>query len=144
MGDQQAARMESEITFIVVYRCPHCAAALEARSGESSSWLRCPKCGRAGRPPEHMRTPPSLPPPPGDDVLIIGPTTDLVAMTPVAQPRPATYSGSTRRIVFATLLFLAIVMFVLSIVEANFNYALVFGIFGIVFIVLLARPGKSE
>ena len=62
---------QPEITFIVAYRCPRCHAALEARTSESQTWLRCPKCGRASQPPEHTVTPVSQRPPLGDDVLII-------------------------------------------------------------------------
>ena len=65
--------VEPEITFIVTYRCPSCHAALEARTGEAHTWLRCPECGRASLPPEHMRTIPRVRPLPDEDILVIGP-----------------------------------------------------------------------
>jgi hypothetical protein len=74
-----------DITFIVTYACAHCHAMLEARTGSSSGWLRCPNCGRASRPPDYSGAPPHVPPPLGDDVLVIGPEPDLRPMTPVGQ-----------------------------------------------------------
>src|SRR3954468_22641240 len=80
-----------DITFIVAYRCPRCHAALEARTSESQTWLRCPKCGRASLPPEHMREPRRSTDAPGDDVLVIGPLPDDSGITTAGTFGPVTH-----------------------------------------------------
>jgi hypothetical protein len=49
--------MEKEITFIAVYRCPGCDVALEAADDGDADWRRCPRCGRASRPPDDAASP---------------------------------------------------------------------------------------
>src|SRR4051812_14557409 len=63
----------SASTLSVEYHCPCCGAALVARSSQTFGWLRCPRCGRAGLPPEPVLAPPvRTDKPPGDDVPLIG------------------------------------------------------------------------
>jgi hypothetical protein len=77
--------VHSDITFIVSYRCPRCGVALEARTGRSTSWLKCPKCKRASQPPEHVSRPVIRDVfTPSDDVLVI---TDNPYATATAAPR---------------------------------------------------------
>jgi DNA-directed RNA polymerase subunit RPC12/RpoP len=96
---------ESEITFIVEYRCPRCDAALEARSSQADAWLRCPRCGCAALPPAYMKTPRPQPHGPiGPDVLVIGP----VRPDPSA-PRGSPFRpGCVRRILGLTVLCLSL------------------------------------
>lgn len=91
---------QSEITYIVPYRCPNCQVGLEARTSEANSWLRCPNCGRASLPPEPSRTPRVEPILPGNDVLVIGPGTDVpgpYSGAPTGYHR--SYPGAVRRVV---------------------------------------------
>jgi hypothetical protein len=45
--------VETDITFISVYRCPGCDVALEAVENPGVGWLRCPRCGRPSLPPSY-------------------------------------------------------------------------------------------
>ena len=40
---------------LVVYRCPHCRAELEAEDDGWRGWRLCPDCGKPGLPPEPRR-----------------------------------------------------------------------------------------
>jgi DNA-directed RNA polymerase subunit RPC12/RpoP len=131
--------MATEMTFIVEYRCPRCDAALEARSGEAFGWLRCPSCGRASLPPEHMRTPrPRTRPsePPGDDVVIIGPDPTGADATDRSPFRP----GSFRRIAGASALFLSLLIALLSLLEQDRIGAMVFTVIAVLCLVFSAYP----
>ncbi len=124
--------VQPEIAFIVNYRCPRCQAALEARTRESYTWLRCPRCGRASLPPEPMRKAPA-PQPLGDDVLVIGDTPDLRSLAPAAHAEP----GSARRIALAVGILASLTMLMLSFVDGNNVNVTIFGsttlaLFGIV------------
>ena len=80
--------VHSDITFIISYRCPRCGVALEARTGRSTPWLKCPKCKRASQPPEHVSRPPVRDIfTPSDDVLVIA-DNPYATMTPRVESRP--------------------------------------------------------
>ena len=135
---------QSGITFIVGYPCPRCHAMLEARSSDAYGWLRCPRCGRASLPPEHMRMPPREMPPPPEDVLVIGPSPEYPGMSPVhsnsrRSPRP---SGGVRRLVVATGLILSLTLLVISFLDENALNAMIFGVITLVifgFLLLSSR-----
>lgn len=134
-GTTTVVQLQPEITFIVTYRCPRCDAALEARTRESHTWLRCPRCGRASLPPEHMRTPP----PPvalDDDVLVIGSAPDDVAAPRAGRRHP----GGTRRISLAAGILISLTMLMISFVDGN---TVNVGIFGVVTLVLFAILGYT-
>jgi hypothetical protein len=131
---------QPEITFIVAYRCPRCHAALEARTAESHSWIRCPKCGRASLPPEHMRTPSLRPMPLGDDVLVIGPTTDYPGMLRGTASQPVSHPGGARRVALAVGILASLTMLMISFLEGN---GLNVAIFGATTVLLFAVLGYT-
>jgi hypothetical protein len=131
----------TEITFIVDYHCPRCDAALEARSSQSSGWLRCPRCGRAGLPPEHMRAPrPRAHASLGDDVLIIGPVPPDASATGRSSFRP----GSFRRIACASALFLSLLIALLSLLEHDETGAWVFALIALAFLAFTVYPSRPR
>jgi DNA-directed RNA polymerase subunit RPC12/RpoP len=135
------------MTFIVEYRCPRCGAALEARSSQAYSWLRCPSCGRASLPPEHMRTPrPSVRSPLDEDVLIIGPDRPGASASALASAsgRSSFRPGSFRRIAGATALFLSLLIALLSMLEQDRTGALVFALIAVVCLAVSVYPARPR
>lgn len=146
---------EAEITFLVSYDCPRCHAALEARTGRVVQWLRCPKCGRAGLPPDHSFRPFRRELFPIDDsVLVIGPQTDPRPMTPVAvgavQDGRAVFQGasprrpgSVRRIVFASLLFISVTMLMFSALDQSGLGMTLFSALALASLIVIAIPARE-
>jgi hypothetical protein len=137
--------VEPEITFIVAYQCPACRAALEARSGLAQGWVRCPKCGRASLPPEHMRTVPragavTAPAGEGDDVLYIGPGSGARALNPVDSAAPAPASISGRSVFFGAGFVLSLFLALVSILDRNTINAGVFGFLALLMLALWSIP----
>jgi DNA-directed RNA polymerase subunit RPC12/RpoP len=127
-----------EITFIVEYQCPACGAALEARSSETYGWLRCPRCGRASLPPEHMQAPrPRRREPLGDDVLVIGPD-----HSQTAAGRSAFRPGSVRRIAASTALFLSLFIALLAWLEQGRAVAWLFSVIALACLVCVLFPSR--
>ena len=75
---------EPELTFIVSFPCPHCKAPLESPADQPGVWIRCPKCGRAGRAPDALVRKPPAPLALGEDIHRIEPAPEPKPMTPVA------------------------------------------------------------
>ena len=131
------------MTFIVEYRCPRCGAALEARSSQAYGWLRCPQCGRASLPPEHMRTPrPSVRLPLDEDVLIIGP--DRPGASASAIGRASSHPGSFRRIAGASALFLSLLIALLGLLEHDQSVAVVFSLVAMVCLAIAVYPARPR
>ncbi len=137
---------QPEITSIVGYPCPRCRAMLEARSGDAYGWLRCPKCGRASLPPEHMREPPPERPPLGDDVLVIGPSVEDRRDAPIgASPRRSrAFPGGVRRIVVAAGLIVSLTLLVVSVLDENALNAMIFGVVGLVLFGVLLQSSRRR
>ncbi|WP_406697644.1 transposase [Singulisphaera sp. Ch08] len=137
-------QQQSEITYIVAYRCPNCQAALEARSSEAQTWLRCPKCGRASLPPELVRTPHVDPILPGDDVLVIGPAAHAAGLDS-GEPRPSpAYSGAVRRVLLVVGILAAFMMLMTSFVERDFMNVAIYGVVAIVLLVIMGFTGARR
>jgi len=161
--------VDREISFIASYPCPHCRATLEERPGGAGSWRRCPKCGRASRPPVHAVTARRAPAPatPQDRIdLVIGPEIELPAMTPVAvaaPPGPGRDPGpsptsirapaqpfdhltapapSTLRVVYASALFVSVTMLLFSFLDRSVLGTSLFGASAVLFFVILAMPAR--
>jgi DNA-directed RNA polymerase subunit RPC12/RpoP len=135
----------TEITFIVEYRCPRCGAALEARSSEAYGWLRCPQCGRASLPPEHMRTPrPSVRLPLDEDVLIIGLDRPGASASASAIGRASSHPGSFRRILGASALFLSLLIALLALLEHDQPVAVVFSLVAMVCLAISVYPARPR
>lgn len=137
--------MATEMTFIVEYRCPRCDAALEARSSEAFGWLRCPNCGRASLPPEHMRPPRARPRArpsgsSGDDVVIIGPDPPGADATARSPFRP----GSFRRIAGASALFLSLLIALLSLLEQDRIGAMAFTVIAVACLAFSVYPVRPR
>jgi DNA-directed RNA polymerase subunit RPC12/RpoP len=131
----------TEMMFIVEYRCPRCDAALEARSSQSYGWLRCPRCGRASLPPEHMRSPrPQARWPPGEDVLIIGP--EQPGRSPAN--RPSSRHGNFRRIAGATALFLSLLISLLSLLDQDRISATIFALIALACLAISVYPARRR
>jgi hypothetical protein len=137
---------QPEITFIVGYPCPNCRATLEARSGDAYGWLRCPKCGRASLPPEHMRETPAERPPLGDDVLVIGPSPEdrRVATVGASPHRSRAFPGGFRRIAVATGLIISLTFVVISVLDGNVLNAMIFGVVGLVLFGVLLQSSRRR
>jgi hypothetical protein len=133
--------VESEITFIVAYRCPQCQAELEARSGLAQGWVRCPKCGRASLPPEHMRAVlGARPVAEGEDVLVIGPGTDVRFLSPVETASTAPMGVSGRSVFFAAGCFVSFFLLLISLLDQNPTNTTIFAFLSLLFPVLWAIP----
>ncbi|SIO44593.1 hypothetical protein SAMN05444166_4790 [Singulisphaera sp. GP187] len=135
----------SEITYIVAYRCPNCQAALEARTSEAQTWLRCPKCGRANLPPELVRTPRVDPILPGDDVLVIGPATDAPGLDTGEQGGyHRTYPGAVRRVALAILLLSSVSSVATAFLTGNFMKVAIFGVITIFLLVITSLTARRR
>ena len=133
--------MATEMTFIVDYRCARCDAALEARSGQAYGWLRCPRCGRATLPPEHMKTPRRRDRTPlGPDVLVIGPEPSRTS-SPARSSYP---SGSFRRVAGASAMFLSLLIALLSLLEHDQIGSSVFAIIALVCLAVSVYPARAR
>ena len=135
--------MDPDFVFIVNYSCPRCHAALEARASGPPTWLRCPGCGRASLPPEHMRAPR---PPAGEKEVLIGSFTTGSEALPI-RPRPmARMPGApgvkppTGRLVLGSGFFLTTFLFLFSLLEGHAVRSTLFGVAAAVFLLLLSRP----
>jgi hypothetical protein len=137
---RSAAVVDSDITFIVTYRCPTCQAALEARTSEAHTWLRCPKCGRASLPPEYVRTPPPRRHAPGEDILVIGPD----AVDPRRAVSESAHSGSGRRIAMAVGMLISVGMLIVSFLDGNPTNVGIFGVTTIVLLAIAAYLGRGR
>lgn len=131
--------MPPENMLVVSYRCPRCDAALEARTSEADSWLRCPRCGRASLPPDTSLTPPPLPssPPLSDDALLGG--------FPAGSLTPRRSSPVSGWRVFVGLAFLSsLSMLTLQFMDGNAVNVGIFGITTLVLLVLLGVTGQRR
>jgi hypothetical protein len=118
---------ELEISLVETYHCPHCQAALEARTGRAAPWLRCPSCGRAGRVPVGFVPTLRAVETPREDLLIIDDpaASGLKSMTPVnaalsfkasaRRDRP----GSALRVVYAASLFVSVTLLLFMLLERS-------------------------
>ncbi|WP_435007764.1 hypothetical protein P12x_005029 [Tundrisphaera lichenicola] len=136
--------VDPDFVFIVSYECPRCRTALEARASGPPTWLRCPECGRASLPPEHMRGP--RPPVEPQDIKIGTFTTGSSAALPI-RPRsmaPMPLNPAARapagRLMLGSAFFLTICLFLFSLLSGNAGRSALFGIASAVFLFLLSRP----
>jgi hypothetical protein len=136
--------VEPDFIFIVNYQCPRCHAALEARASGPPTWLRCPECGRASLPPEHMRT--SRQPIEESNLLVGTFTTNGSTALPI-RPRPMApmpglpgAKAPTARLMLGSGFFLTMFLFLFSLLESNAMRSALFGIAAAVFLFLLSRP----
>ena len=153
--------MGTEIRYVVSYACPHCRATLEGRSEHAGSWLRCPGCGRASRPPaEALVVADRTPPPPlaeGEDALVIDAPPPLRAMTPVAVNRgddrddetpggvaEGTPTVNPWRVVLTTALFVSISMLLFAFLDRSPYGVPLFVTATVVCVVLLLIPRRAE
>jgi hypothetical protein len=136
--------VEAEITFIVTYRCPCCHAALEARTSEAHTWLRCPECGRASLPPEHMRTLPPVRNSPDDDVLIIGPDAGGPRRAMSGQAESGAHPGGGRRVGLAVGVFVSFAMLAIAFFEGNVANVAIFGVTTIVLLAIVAYMARGR
>lgn len=111
---------------VEAYRCPHCQAALEDRSGRASLWLRCPNCGRAGRTPEHRGATVRKGATFRDDIVFIdAPSSGRNPIPPVGgvgalpTPRNTDRPGSVWRVVHGASLFVAVTLLLFAILDRN-------------------------
>jgi hypothetical protein len=122
---------QPEITFIVAYRCPNCQAALEARTSEAQGWLRCPKCGRASLPPDIVRMPrvDRASASPGEDILVIGPSSEFPGLEPGAGDASRRYpAGAVRRVVLTVGLLMSLAGGITAFFEGNLANVAIFGV----------------
>lgn len=159
--------MNSDIAYVTTYPCPQCGAMLEATVDEWQDWLRCPACGKAGRPPFERRGRTA----PVEDVLYIGTFTTGPATAPTNgsagphAPAPQAFgappwgrqgqglppyggnfsgpSGTMKRAMLGGGLLLAIVLALVSVVQKNPSQAGVFGFVAVLLTVFLVQSSRQ-
>ncbi len=152
--------MISDIAYVTTYPCPRCGEMLEATVDEWQDWLRCPKCGKAGRPPYERRGWNA----PAEDVLYIGTFTTGPSTAPTngsAMPhagppwaRPSQSlppfggsftgpSGTMKRALIGGGLLLSIVLALVSVVQKNPTQAGVFGFVAVLLTVFLVQSSRQ-
>jgi hypothetical protein len=143
--------VQPDIAFPVTYVCEYCGENLEALADEWQDWLRCPMCGKAGRPPYKRGTAR-----PADDVLYIGTFTTGGATgangsstsfgngiyAPSKAPSYGEGTGSGRRVLLGLGFFLATFLALVSVVQKNSMQAGVFGFVAFFMIVFLAQSSR--
>jgi hypothetical protein len=150
--------VNADIANVTTYPCPRCGETLEAAVDEWQDWLRCPSCGKAGRPPYRRRAAPV------EDVLYIGTfsTGPMPAATngsgvPHGAPpwatrgRPSTFggvnyaapSGTMKRALLGGGLLLSIVLALVSVVQKNPGQAGVFGFVALMLMVFLVQSSRQ-
>ena len=134
--------MESEIAQLVTYACPRCGVSLQALTDDWRDWLRCPSCGKAGRPPISRKASQAV----VDDVLYIGtfatgPGSSDGNGAALGYPHRGYGSPSshTRRVILGGGFFLAVVLTLVSVVQQNGTQAGVLGLVALFLLILLAR-----
>ncbi len=134
--------MDLDNSYLVTYPCPRCGESLQARTDDWQDWLKCPSCGKAGRPPLNRRMAPAF----EDDVLYIGTFATDPSTPDAAVGYPtggfegyAPPSGDLRRVILGGGFFLAMVLTVVSVVQRNGTQAVVLGLVAVFLLVLLAR-----
>ncbi len=126
----------SDITFIVEYRCPRCDASLEARTSQADGWLRCPRCGRAGLPPEYMKaSPPGARALLGEDVLIIGPD---------SPDDPARGRPPFRRLTSLLAMFMSLLIVLAAVIVQNELAAASFTLVSLVCLAVALYPARRN
>jgi hypothetical protein len=142
--------VQPDIAFPVSYLCDHCGASLEALADDWQDWLRCPSCGKAGRPPYRR------PARPVEDVLYIGTFTTGGTLgengyangfgngtsAPSKVPTYGEGTGSGRRVMFGLGFFLATFLALVSVAQKNPAQAGVFGFVAFILIVFLAQSSR--
>ncbi len=123
-----AGQLEPGVRFTVEYRCPHCQATLEDRAHLPGRWLRCPKCGRAGRSPGisevgFVRGSAARP---REDILFLDEVPDRKPLIPIRFPARARRPGSVGRVISATVLFASITFLIFALMEGNARVAMFF------------------
>jgi hypothetical protein len=73
-----------DVVYQVAFQCPRCKATLQIQAQPASSWVRCPKCGRASLAPDPVVRRAPEPIRPEDNALVLGPVPEFKPMTPVA------------------------------------------------------------
>jgi hypothetical protein len=91
-----------------------------------------------------MRTPPGERPPLGDDVLVIGPGSELNAPETGGGAGTEAHPGSLRRIALAVGLLLCLFMLVVSFVEQNATNTFIFGVGTIALFVVLGMTSRRR
>ena len=153
--------MNSDIAYVTTYPCPRCGEALEAAVDEWQDWLRCPMCGKAGRPPYERRGRGA----PVEDVLYIGtfttgpgsaPTNGAAATAAYAPaglpPAPSgvphfvgydPQPSMAKRVLLGGGLLLSIVLALVSVVQKNPGQAGVFGFVALLLMVFLVQSSRQ-
>jgi hypothetical protein len=143
--------VQTDIRFPVTYNCDYCGESLEALTDEWQDWLRCPACGKAGRPPYKRASVR-----PADDVLYIGTFTTGPSSgngsssafgngtyAPTKAPNYGETSGSGRRVMLGLGFFLSAFLAIVSVVQKNPTQAGVFGFVAFILIVFLAQSSRQ-
>jgi hypothetical protein len=143
--------VQPDIAYPVNYPCDHCGASLEALANEWQDWLRCPSCGKAGRPPYRRNSAR-----PVEDVLYIGTFTTGGASggngsaasfgngiyAPTKVPSYGEGTGSGRRVMLGLGFFLSTFLALVSVAQRNPGQAGVFGFVAFIMIVFLAQSSR--
>ena len=142
-----------EVVFVVPYPCPHCRATLEGRTAARGAWLRCPRCGKASRPPDSVAAPPELRKRP-DDVFVIDEATAAAPppppMTPAAAaaaelPRHEPPGARPGRVIASAGLFVSVCLTVYAFLDRSTTLTAGFALAAVAFLVatlaLPAGPG---
>jgi hypothetical protein len=142
--------VDLEITYFVLYPCPHCQAELEAQHRGWQGWLRCPSCGVPSLPPEfllgHPRTQRRVQGADADQ----GAIATAAATESLPEPDRAQVGGSSSpisalRLIFLTGFILSLFLLLIAYLDHNGQTATTFGFLSIAFLLLLLRsPGSRR
>src|SRR5262249_3416525 len=118
-------RMDSEISYFVVYSCPYCKAELEAQDGGWQGGLRCPAGGRPSLPPESLfgragarRRVEILAGNDADDILVIG-TSTQDRRAPDRLVPASSHHISAPRLIFTTGFAISLFLLLIAFLDQN-------------------------
>jgi hypothetical protein len=120
---------------IVAYPCPHCHAPLVARSEQTYGWLRCPRCGRPGLPPE---------PEPEPERASQFESGELPGGDEPAGGRSRLRGGLVRRVSAASALFLSLLNALFAVLANDRPGASFFGVIALGCLALAVYPGRRR
>jgi hypothetical protein len=154
--------LDPDFAAIVGYPCPRCGVGLEARSLAIPEWLRCPSCGKGGRPPlaNTKRTPMNYAKFAYDpDVLVIGEeptamememetpwygTTQSRPFAPERRPAFGNLPASAKRTGLSVVFSLCLSMFFVTLFLGESFKAGLFGVAAGVILLFLVRPTRPS
>ena len=136
----EARAVDPEIARFVTYACPRCDEMLESLTDDWRDWLKCPSCGKAGRPPIDRQMQDAI----HEDILYIGtfaagPGSSNGHGAVAGYPHRGRSTNHTKRVILGGGFFLSVVLTLVSVVQQNAGQAGILGLVALFLLILLAR-----